>query len=453
MRALSLKAALVAATLLTAGPALAETVAIVNARILTAGPQGEIASGAVVIKDTKIVAVGANVAVPAGARTIDAHGGVVTPGLIAADSALGAVEVGALGDDLTVTNPDLGAAFDVQYGLNEDSVLIPVARLGGITAAVVTPQPSGSGLGTTDQEVDSYTSGADGPGSDRSTRLFAGQAAVVELGDGSRDMLVKAKVAQVAPLGEQGADIAGGARGANIVALKLALEDARWYRANRAAYDHGGARSLTLSRADLEALQPVIEGRQPLILYVNRASDIRGALKLAREEKIKIIIDGGAEGWRLADEIAAAGVPVIVYPLEDLPNDFERIGATMDNAGILSKAGVKVIIKSAEGGAHRVRETRYDAGNAVAHGMPYNDALEAITINPAKAFGVGDTMGSIEVGKDANLVLWSGDPFEPLSQPEVVIIEGREQPMTSRQEKLRERYQDLNQAYPPAYRY
>lgn len=453
MRALSFKAALIAATMLIAGPALADTVAIVNARILTAGPQGEIASGTVVMRDDKIVAVGANVAVPSGARVIDAHGGVVTPGLIAADSGLGAVEVGALGDDLSVTNPDLGAAFDVQYGLNEDSVLIPVARLGGITAAIVTPSPNSGGLNYTDAEVDDYTSGADGPGNDRSTRLFAGQAAVVQLGAGSPDMLVKAKVAQVAPLGETGASIAGGARGANFVALKVALDDARWFRANRAAYDRGDARSLSLSRADLEALQPVLDGRQPLIVYVDRASDIRQALKFAREQKIRIVIDGGAEAWRVAGEIAAAGVPVIVYPLEDLPNDFERIGSTLDNAGLLSKAGVVVIIKSAEGGAHRVRETRYDAGNAVAHGMPYEDALKAITINPAKVFGVGDQMGSIEVGKSADVVIWTGDPFEPLSQPVAVFIDGREQPMTSRQEKLRERYQDLNQAYPPAYRY
>jgi imidazolonepropionase-like amidohydrolase len=449
MRRLTLKAALVAATFLIAGPALAETVAIINARILTAGPAGEIASGTVVIKDQKIAAVGAGAAVPAGARVIDAQGGVVTPGFVASDSALGAVEVGALGDDVTATNPDLGAAFDVQYGLNPDSVLIPVARMGGITRAIVTPTPSGSGLTAHEHE----TAGGEGEGLPRTTRLFSGQAAVIQLAEGSTDMVVRAKVAQVSPWGEQGADIAGGTRGIHYVAVKNALDDVRWYMRNRAAFNQGATRGLVLSRADLEALVPVVEGRMPLILYANKASDIRTALKLAREENIRIIIDGANEGWRVAREIAAARVPVIVYPLQDLPSDFESVGSTLENAGILAKAGVTVVLKAAEGGAHRVRETRYDAGNAVAHGMPYQAALEAITINPAKVFGVADSMGSLEVGKDADVVVWTGDPFEPLSQPVAVFIQGKQQPLTSRQEKLRQRYQDLNRPYPPAYSY
>jgi imidazolonepropionase-like amidohydrolase len=433
-----------------AAPALAETVAITNAHIYTSGPAGEIQSGTVVMRDGKITAVGANVSAPAGARVIDAHGGVVTAGLIASDSGLGAVEVGALGDDLTVKGADIGAAFDVSYGIDPDSTPIPVARMGGITGAIVTPVPSGSGFGDRDERFDDTAGGPANPGVAKS--MFAGQAAVIHLDYASKDLVVRTKVAQVAPFGGLGAKVAGGARGAQFVQLKETLDDVRWYAKNRAAYDRAQTRDLHLSRADLEALIPMVEGRQPLLISVDRASDIRQALKFAREQHLKIIIDGGAEGWRVADEIAAAHVPVIVYPLQDLPGDFENLGSTLENAGRLSNAGVVVIIKSAEGGSHRVRETRYDAGNAVAHGMKWQAALDAITINPARAFGVGDSMGSLEPGKSADLVLWSGDPFEPLTQPIAVFIEGHEQPLTSRQIELQKRYHDLSNPYPPQYR-
>ena len=444
----TLMLAAAAAVLAVAAPASAETIAIVNAHIFTCGAMGEIQSGTVVVRDGKIQLVSKGNQAPSDARVIDAHGGIVTPGLIASDTALGAVEVGALGNDLTVKGADVGAAFDVSYGLDPDSTLIPVARLGGITGAVVMPEPAGQGFGDADEGIEN-TAGVPDKGS-ATAGLFAGQAAVVELGEG-RDMLVKARVAMVSPLGELGAKTAGGARGAEFVELKEALEDVRWYAKNRAGYDKGEARALHLSRADLEAMIPVVEGRQPLVLSVDRASDIRQALRLAREEHLKIILDGAAEGWRVADEIAAAHVTVIVYPLEDLPNDFERLGATMENAGRLSAAGVEVMFKAADG-SHRVRETRYDAGNAVAHGMKWQAALNAVTINPARAFGVDGQMGSIEAGKDADLVIWSGDPFEPASQPQAVIINGREQPLTSRQIELMHRYETLNQPYPVQYK-
>ena len=202
---------------------------------------------------------------------------------------------------------------------------------------------------------------------------------MVNLADGP-DMLVKSKVAMVAPFGGAGAKVAGGSRGAEFVELKDIFEDVRWYAKNRAAYDKGETRDLHVSRADLEALIPVVEGRQPLVIYVDRASDIRQALRFASEEHIRIILDGAAEGWRVAPEIAAAHVPVIVYPLQDLPGDFESLGSTLENASRLSAAGVALMFKAADG-SHRIRETRYDAGNAVAHGMKWQAALDAVTIN------------------------------------------------------------------------
>ncbi|HEY9235954.1 MAG TPA: amidohydrolase family protein, partial [Phenylobacterium sp.] len=290
---------------------------------------------------------------------------------------------------------------------------------------------------------------AGGTGGTEAAALFAGQAAVIHLGEGP-DPLVKPKVGMVVPFGDGGASVAGGARGAQIVALKAAFRDVRDYMRNKAAYERAGVRDLALSKADLDALIPVVEGRMPIIARVHKASDIRAVLKLAREEKVKLILSGAEEGWMVAQEIAAAGVPVILDPLSDRPETFQVLGATMENAGKLAAAGVTVALEGT-GGAHRIRELRYNAGNAVANGMPYQAALAAVTINPARIFGVADQVGSLEPGKDADLVVWTGDPFEPLSQPTAVLIRGQAQPLTSRQIELRDRYKDLSGPYPVAY--
>jgi imidazolonepropionase-like amidohydrolase len=438
------------AALALGAAARAETVAIVGARILTAGPAGEIASGTVVFKDGRITALGANVAAPAGAKVIDAHGAVVAPGFFATGSQLGAVEVNSLGNDLQVDNPDVGAAFDIQYGLNPASGLLPVARLGGLTSAVVLPIPVGGRGEDEDADGDAaaYTSGPEQAGP-RSHALFAGQGAVISLGAGE-DILTRARVAMVAPFGAGGASVAGGARGAEFVALREAFADVRDYMKNKAAYDRRALRNLALSRGDLEALIPVAEGKTPIMAVVHRASDIRQVLALARAEHVKVILEGAQEGWMVAPEIARAGVPVLLNPLDDRPETYEQLAATMDNAGRLAAAGVTVALEST-GGSARVRETRYGAGNAVAHGMSYGAALAAVTINPARIFGVADRTGSLEPGKDADLVIWTGDPFEPLSQPTAVFIHGQPQPLTSRQLELRDRYKDLNRPLPPAY--
>jgi len=412
---------LAALLLLLAGlPAQAETVAIVNARLLTMGPQGEIARGTVVIRDGRIASVGANVAVPADARVIDGSGGILTPGFIQADSTLGAVEVSQVppSADRATHHDRISAAFDISLGLNPDSILLPVARLAGITRAVVTPLYD-----------------------DRGNRrlLFAGQAAVIDLGQ-RPDMVTRPRVAMVLEMGEGGAERSGGARGAEIAALRALLDDVRFFARNRALYDRGAGRPQTLSRSDLEALIPVVEGRMPLIVKVDRAADIREALAFARAERLRIILDGAAEGWRVVDEIARADVPVILDPLSNLPRSFAELGATMENAARLNAAGVTIILKTGSGVAHRARELRYGAGNAVAYGLPYGAALAALTINPAQTFGVADRLGSIEPGKEADLVLWSGDPLEPLSQPRAVLVRGVEQPLSARPLQLRDRY-------------
>ena len=444
-KALTLVAA-AAALALSAGAALAQTIAVTNGRVLTG--TGEIARGTVVIQNGRISAVGADVAVPSGAQVIDAQGGVIAPGFVAVDSGLGGVEVSALADtnDLRQSSNSLSAAFDVSWGLDPDSFVIPVTRLGGVTRAIVTPQHPGSSGGHVHEED---TAGV-GAGGYHSPGLFAGQAAVIHLAEGT-DILVESQVAMVAPFGDAGAGVAGGARGAEVTLFREILREVRLYARNRAAYDRGDLRDLQLSRADLEALIPVVEGRMPLIVTVHRASDIRNVLRLAREENLDIILDGAEEGWRVAAEIAAADVPVLINPLDNLPSSFEVRGASLENAARLHAAGVMIAIKGNEGSVHRAREARYNAGNAVAHGLPFLAAIEALTVNPARIFGQEDRFGALRPGLEADVVVWTGDPLEPLSQPIAVIIRGQPQDLNSRALELRDRYRG-GAPTPPAYR-
>ncbi|HEX4961775.1 MAG TPA: amidohydrolase family protein [Thermoanaerobaculia bacterium] len=410
---------------LLAGPVLAETVAITGATIHTLGPEGTIKNGTLVIENGRVRAVGASVPVPAGARRIDAHGKVVTPGLFDSLTTLGVVEVGAVEGtrDARVQDDRVTAAFSVADALNPRSILFPVNRIEGLTRAVVAP-----GAGKS---------------------LIAGQGAIITLG-GPGDFLVRSPVAMFAVFGEQGSHLAGGSRAAALLRLKEAFQDALDYAANRKAFDAGSRRSYALSRLDLEALLPVVKGQLPLVVAVDRASDIETLLRFAKEWKLKLILSSVAEGWRVADEIAAAKVPVLVNPLDDRPDNFESLGSTLENAARLHKAGVTFAFVT--GDAHNARNLKQGAGNAVAYGLPWDAALAAITSVPAKIWGIADHYGTLEPGKDADVVIWDGDPLELSTFADAVFIRGREMPMKSRQTELRDRYKDLGGPVPPAYK-
>lgn len=445
MRIQTLLAGAVAALALV-GPAAAQDVAITGGRVLTG--TSVIENGTVVIRNGKVVSVGTGAA-PAGLRAIDARGQIVAPGFVAVDSGLGGSEVGSVrgSNDLSNNANTLSAAFDLSYGLDPWSFTLPVARLGGVTRAVVTPQHAGSGGGHSHDDSD--FAGA-GHGGYQSPGLFAGQAAVIKLG--GADILVKPRVAMVAPFGEAGKGVAGGARGAEFVLFKETLAEVRLYARNKAAYDRAALRDLSLSRADLEALIPVANGAMPLIVSVNRAADIQQVLRLAREEGVKVILDGAAEGWLVADEIAAAKVPVLLHPITNLPGNFEMRAARMQNAAALNAAGVVIAIKGNEGSTHRARDIRYNAGNAVSHGLPFAAAIQAITVNPARIFGFDGQFGELKPGAAGDVVVWSGDPLEPLSQPSAVFIDGVEQPLQARNLLLRDRYRTGGEgAMPVAY--
>ncbi len=408
---------LAAALALLAMPATAETIAVTNGRIATMGPAGTIERGTIVIREGRILAVGRDVAPPPGARIVEAGGRTVTPGLFASGTGLGLIEVRSVeaANDRATNMAGISAAFDAGYGLNPDSLLIPVARLGGITRAIATPLYD------------------DAPNREL---LFAGQAAAVSLG--GPPMLVRRGVAMALEMGDAGAERAGGARAAELVALRAIFADVRDFARRRAAYDRGETRDYLLSRADLEALIPVVQGRMPLLVGVNRASDIRDVLALAREQNLRLILEGAAEGWRVASDLARAGVPVLLTPVANIPVSFETLGATLENARRLQQAGVLIAFQG--NGNHRERELRYNAGNAVAAGLTWEQGLAAITINPARIFGLSASLGSLEPGKEADLVIWDGDPLDTLGRPAAVYIRGEAQPMISRQTELRDRY-------------
>lgn len=448
MRLKSFVLGAMAALSLTAPAFAQDTVAITGGRVLTG--TSVIEGGTVVIRDGRIVSVGTGPA-PSGARVIDARGQTVSPGFVAVDSGLAGAEVGSVSGSVDLRNSSntLSAAFDLSYGLDPWSFTLPAARLGGVTRAVVTPAHAGGGGGHSHAD-DSDFAGA-GHGGFHSPGLFGGQAAVIHLAQGT-DILVKPRVAMVAPFGQAGAGVAGGARGATFTLFKETMAEVRLYARNRAAYERAALRSLSMSRADLEALIPVAEGRMPLIVTVSRASDILQVLRLAREEGVKIILDGAEEGWLVADQIAAAGVPVLLNPLSNLPSNFQMRAARMQNAAALDAAGVVIAIKGNEGSTHRARDIRYNAGNAVSHGLPYEAAIRAITVNPAAIFGFAGQFGELKAGAAADVVIWTGDPLEPLTQPTAVFINGQEQPLTSRSLLLRDRYRDGGEgARPPAY--
>jgi imidazolonepropionase-like amidohydrolase len=421
-----LRAAAVAALATAAARgAAAQTVAITGGTVYpVSGPKIE--NGTVLLRDGRVVAVGANVTVPAGAQRVDATGKWVTPGFVNGATQIGVVDVSAVAEtrDASATGQEnIAAAFRVWEGYNPRSVLIAPAREEGVTTIVVAP----------------------------SGGMVAGQAAITDLD--APDAATRTLRGPVAMVAQLGSSQGGGAtaRGELIGKMRELLLDARFYGRNRAGFERGDARELTASRADLEALQPVLTGRLPLLVAVDRASDIDATLDLAKELGLRVMIAGGAEAWMVAPRLAAAKVPVLTGAMNNIPGSFAALGTRQENAAMLRKAGVTVaIIGNAGGGdeeAFNVRNIRYEAGNAVAYGMSWDDALRAVTAAPAELFGAGDRIGTLQPGKIGNVVVWSGDPFEFASRAERVFVGGRETTERSRQQMLEERYKTL----PPRY--
>jgi len=416
----TMKAATLAVSFL-AQAAAAQTIAITGGKVYTmTGPPIE--NGTVVITNGKIVSVGANLAVPSGAQRVDATGKIVTPGFINSATQLGLVEIGQVADtrDMQARGKDnIAASFTVWEGLNPNSVMLAPARKEGVTTFVILP-----------------TGG-----------LVSGQAAIVDLVDGTTtDMIMKSPVAMVAEIGDA-ASAGTGSRGELIVKLRELLEDTKFFMTHRAQFDRAETRDFRVSRLDLEAMIPVVQGRLPLLVYVDKESDIDAAMRIAREYELKLIIGSGAEAWTMAGKLAAARIPVLTGAMNNIPGGFASLGQRQENAGMLSAAGVKVgLVGNAGGGdeeAFNVRNIKQEGGNAVAHGMTWENALKAVTIWPAEIFGVADRVGSLTPGHVANVVVWSGDPFEFTTHAEHVWVRGIERNEKTRQDLLTERYLTL----------
>ncbi len=397
---------------------LAQTIAITGGTVYpVSGPKLEHAT--VLIQNGRIAAVGTNVTIPADATRIDAAGKWVTPGFVDGGTQMGLVEIGAVSGtrEAYVQNDTIAASFNVAEGINPASTLIPVTRMEGITTVLAAPQG----------------------------HLVSGQAVLIDL-DGAtiEQMLVKSPVGIVANFDENAKGEGGGSRAGVAERIRRVFNDALEYSRRRAEYNRGAMQPLSASAADLEALLPVLRGQLPLIAVANRRSDIETALRIGREFRLKVILAGGQEAWEIADAIARAGVPVLVEPLDNIPT-YDALGVRYENAAALARAGVKVALLETD--THNARNLRQQAGNAVSYGMTWDQALRAVTLSPAEVFGVADRYGALDVGKVANVVVWSGDPFEFSTGVEHVIIRGREVPLRSRQTELFERYRTL----PPKY--
>lgn len=418
---LTILAALVLQLALTSQPtaaaegetALSRPVLIRNATVHTLSSAGTLEHTDLLIKDGKIADIGHGLNAPAGAEVIEAGGRPVTPGLFGGLGHLGIEEIGIepTVDDYSLKLGAMRPEFDVSSAFNPDSVVLGVSRLGGMTFAMLAPSAEAGGKGA-------------------SGTIIAGQGSVARL-DGT---LVPAAHALFVDVGGDAAALSGGSRAAQFMLLQQAFTEVR----SPKSFLQGDIRVLT--PGGRQALQAYIEGSAPMVFDVDRASDIRQIIAFAQREKLHIVIKGGSEAWRVGNELAAAKIPVVLNPLDDLPGSFDAVGATLENAARLYKAGVKVAFSFDDPAPHNIRKLRQAAGIAVAHGLPWDAGLAALTRNPAEIFGVAATNGSLERGRPADLVLWSGDPLEVTTLAERVFIQGQAQVMRSRQTELRDRY-------------
>lgn len=384
----------------------AESVLIRNATVHTMTDAGTLKGTDVLIRDGVVSEIGANLAA-SGAQVIDAQGKPLTPGLFGGLTHVGIEEI------LDPTTEDHAFAmasamrpeFDVIKAFNPESTTLGVARIGGITFAAVVP------------------------GTDEGSSIIAGEGAVVRLdGSGTKSRILFVEI------GGDANELSGGSRAAQFMLLRQAIIEIR----TPGAIADGDQRLLT--PAGRQVLREFLDGAGLIVFDVDRAADIRQVLALAQKEKLRIAIVGGAEAWRVGAELAAAKVPVFVDPLENLPDSFDSIGSTLENAARLHEAGVRVAFTMASGEPHNIRKQRQTAGNAVAHGLPWDAALAALTTVPAQVLAVADRLGTIERGRRADLVLWSEDPLEVSTLAEQVYIDGRQQSDRSRQTELRDRY-------------
>ena len=395
----SFSLSLVAAGLLASGAVSAQSLAIINATLHTSSDQGVIEGASIVMNDGKITAI--NPSDVKADKVIDAEGQIVTPGFIASVNQLGLVEVGAVAGSRDAGEEKAGIDFDASLAFNPRSSLIPYARKGGITRDLITPYGGDS--------------------------IFVGLASVVDL-SGSFESVNKKQAALVVHLGER----SKGSRAFTLQTLIKKLDEHQTKASKEAKKDDAKP------SAEDTIMAKVLKGDMPVLISVSRAADIVELIKVKQQFGINIVLNGVQDAVVVKERIAKAGIPVIISAMDNLPGSFDSLNASLNNAGILEKAGVKVLLTVGGDASHNVYQLRYDAGNAVSYGMSQQGALKAMTSNVADVFGIN--AGSLEVGKAADVVMWSNDPFELSSHVNKMFINGIEVSTESRQDKLRERY-------------
>lgn len=417
----TLKTALLSAAAFALTPLSAiaqDSFAITNATVVTNEGTGPVSGMTVIIENGKIKAIGKtdssdNAPTPNGTSILDGTGQWITPGLFAPFARIGMVEISLEDDtnDSRASKSKSSVSLKAADSFNPISTIVAVTRAEGVTFAAIAPAPSSS--------------------------IFGGTGAVVDTSSSLDGSVLNSTAFVYAELGEAGASRSGGSRSAAIAQLKDALNDAAAYPGRYKSPTDGDA----LSRADAAALAPAAQGKIPLIIKAERASDLKAVINLKRSyPKLNIIIIGAAEGWMVADQLSAARIAVMIDPVESLPYGFEAIGSRLDNAALLHEAGVKIAIMSRTSDfSHNVRLLPQHAGNAVAYGLPWTEAFKAVTLTPATMFGRAD-LGTLKAGSEANLVIWDGDPLEVSSAPVRIVLDGQTQSLESRQSKLAQRY-------------
>lgn len=405
-------------------------VAITGGKLLTI-THGTIENGVLVIENGKIVAVGAagSVKVPAGAQVIDAKGMIVYPGLIDSETHLGLTEISAdrMTNDLIERSDEIMPNMHVADAFHAESVLIPVARYNGITNAIVAPDSEDTLPGQ-----DSFIQLA---GADASQMLVVRDIAMPLNFTGKQRRNETFATAQY-PQTRMGM----------AAQIRQAFTDAQGYVTK---WDEYNKKKAAMKAGDplptspphdlkLEALLPYLDGKKPVIVKAEEPSDVETAYALAQEFKLRMILDGLTQSQSIYDKIAQWKLPVIVGSIYDAPKEWERYDAVYKMPGELAKRGVKIAFASFD--AHQVRNLPYAAGFAVAFGLPYDDAMKGLTLYPAQIWGVDDQLGSLDVGKTANVVVANGDPLDVKTDVKHVFIQGREMPLVNRQTELRDRY-------------
>jgi imidazolonepropionase-like amidohydrolase len=382
----------------------AQWLAITNATVHTATAQGILKNATVVIKDGKIAAI--NPKEIKAETTFDAKGRILTPGFIGSMNQLGLVEVGAVSRTRDAGDDKADITFDASLAFNPKSTVIAYSRKGGVTSNVVTPYGGDS--------------------------MFKGQAFVVDL-SGSFSSVIDTQTAVVIDLGSK----SKGSRALALQALHNKLEDAQKALAKASKKSKKEDKEKSEPKRDEKVINALLSGEKPLLAYADRATDLLALLKLKEQYSLDLILVGAADAVVVKEQIAQAKVPVIMSAISNLPDSFDSLHNSLKNSGILAKAGVKVIL-APDGDTHNLYQLRFDAGNAIANGLSKSDALAAVTANVADIFDLNS--GKISVGKNADLVLWSADPFELSTKVDSMWINGKEVSTQSRQDDLRKRY-------------